>query len=101
MSMKRFTRALAAWAWGMVGGCLGGGLASLGSWLTANGLNAIGVNVPKMDFNTAKVVFLVGVLTHGVAYYMKSPLPPLQFDDTQSPFPNEDGSNVNPNSKTP
>jgi hypothetical protein len=28
MSMKRFTRALAAWAWGMVGGCLGGGLAS-------------------------------------------------------------------------
>lgn len=100
MSLKRFQRALAVWVWGLIGGSIGGALSSVVSWLTTSGLNSAGVPVQRLDFNTVKVIFAVSLLTHGVAYYMKSPMPPLQFDDTTPPFPNADNSNVKPQNKT-
>jgi hypothetical protein len=101
MSMKRFKRAFAIWCYGLVGGCIGGGVASLLSWGGLAGAHASGIDVPTLNFKGMGIIFLSGVISHGAAWVMKSPLPPLQFDDSTPPFPNEDGSNVNPNSKTP
>jgi hypothetical protein len=82
MSMKRFKRAFAAWAYGLVGGCIGGGVASLLSWGGLAGAHASGMDVPVLNFKGMGIIFLSGVISHGAAWVMKSPLPPLEFDDT-------------------
>lgn len=96
MSMKKFRRAFGVWAYGLVGGCIGGGVSSLGAKFGLDGLHAMGVDVPQLTIKQMGYVFLAGVITHGVTYVMKSPLPPLQFDDSAPPSPLPDGSNVKP-----
>jgi len=102
MSMKRFRRAFAVWAYGLVGGCIGGGVASLLSWGGLAGAHASGMDVPVLNFKGMGIIFLSGVISHGAAWVMKSPLPPLQFDDSNSPFPDVPGAITKPNeTKTP
>ena len=96
--MKRFKRALAVWGYGLIGGMLGGGVGALAAWGGLAGASAVGANVPTLNLKGIGVVFITGIISHGALYVMKSPLPPLQFDDTQPPFPNED--NVKPQDKT-
>lgn len=99
MSMKRFRKALLIWIYGFVGGCLGGGAAAVAAALGLTGAQVLGVNVPPFNFNTIKVVFLSGILTHAVLFVMKSPLPQLEFDDTVIiPNPN---NNKKEDEKTP
>jgi hypothetical protein len=85
-------RQVQKWAYGLVGGCIGGGAGSLSAWLGLTVAKAVGIDVPVLNWKAMGVIFLTGAVTHAVAYLAKSPLPPL--DDTQPPFPNEDGSNV-------
>jgi hypothetical protein len=73
---------LIKWAYGLVGGCIGGGAASVMSWLGLTTAKAIGIDVPQMNFKAMGVIFLSGVVTHAVAYLSKSPLPPLNGDTT-------------------
>jgi hypothetical protein len=83
MSMKKFKRAFATWAYGLIGGMLGGGASSLASKFGLDGLHAVGVDVPQLNFKQMGYIFLFGIVSHAVLYVMKSPLPPLEFDDTQ------------------
>lgn len=100
MSMRRFKRALAVWFWGLLGGAAGGGVSALASKFGLDGLHGLGADVPTLTLGQMKYVFLAGVLTHAVMYYMKSPIPPLEFDDSTPPFPLPDGSNTKPNEQT-
>ena len=82
MSMKKFKRAFATWAYGLIGGMLGGGASSLASKFGLDGLHAVGVDVPQLNFKQMGYIFLFGIISHAVLYVMKSPLPPLEFDET-------------------
>lgn len=69
---------LQKWAYGLIGGCIGGGASSLVSWLGMTAAKAAGIDVPSLNFKAMGVIFLTGVITHGVAYLAKSPLPPME-----------------------
>lgn len=96
MSMKKFKRSLALWGYGLIGGMLGGGVGALAAWGGLAGASAAGANVPTLNVKGIGVVFITGIISHGVLYVMKSPLPPLEFDDSKSPFPNVEGAVTKP-----
>lgn len=83
MSLKRFQRALLTWMWGFVGGVAGGGASALAAKFGLDGLHSLGITeVPTFSFKQMGYIFLSGVISHGVMYVMKTPLPALDFDDT-------------------
>lgn len=67
------------WAYGFLGGMIGGGASSLGAWLGLTAAKAVGIDVPTLNFKAMGVIFLSGLLSNGVAYLAKSPLPELQI----------------------
>jgi len=71
------------WAYGLVGGCIGGGAQSVTTWMGMTAARAIGVNVPQLNFKALGVIFLTGVVTHGFAFLAKSPLLPPSSGDTE------------------
>jgi len=74
-------RRIQTWAYGLAGGCIGGGAASVFAWMGMTAAKAVGADVPTLNFEAVKVLFLIGVVTHGAAFLIKSPLPPLEDDD--------------------
>lgn len=82
MSMRKFRRTLGLWAWGLLCGAWAGGISSISTKLGLDGLHAMGVNVPQLSLSQMGYVFLSGVASHAIMYMMKSPIPPLEFDDT-------------------
>lgn len=68
------------WAYGLVGGCIGGGASSVSAWLALTAAKAVGLDVPSMNFKAMGIIFLSGVMTHAVAYLSKSPLPSFNGD---------------------
>ena len=79
-------RSIQVWAYGLVGGCIGGGAGAVFSWMSLAAAKAAGLDVPQLNFNAVKVMFLTGVITHGCAFLMKSPLPKMAEGDTTTFF---------------
>lgn len=79
--MKRFGRALAKWAYGLVGGCLGSGFSALAAKFGLDGLHELGMAVPQFSTRQMGYIFLAGIVSHGILYVKQTPLPPLEFDE--------------------
>jgi hypothetical protein len=77
------------WAYGLVGGCIGGGATTATAWLGMVGAKVAGADVPSLNFEALGIIFLSGVISSGLAYLKQSPLPPLSNGDTQPPFKTE------------
>lgn len=75
------------WAYGLVGGCIGGGAGSVTAWLGMTGAKALGLDVPTLNLKAMGVIFLSGVLSHAATFLMKSPLPAPVTGNTDF-FPN-------------
>lgn len=73
------------WAYGLVGGCIGGGATTATAWMAMAGSKAAGLDVPSLNFKALGVIFLSGVVINGLAYLKQSPLPPISTD-TNPPF---------------
>jgi len=78
-ALRRFQ----VWAYGLVGGCIGGGCEALLAALTLAAAKSVGMNVPQLNWHAFGIIFLTGVLTHGCMYLVKSPLPKLSSGDTE------------------
>ena len=74
-------RRIQTWAYGLVGGCIGGGAASVFGWMGMTVAKAAGADVPTLNFEAMKILFLSGVITHGAAFLMKSPLPKMDEEE--------------------
>lgn len=72
-----------SWAYGLVGGCIGGGASSLSVWLGMTAAKGLGMDVPTLNFKAMGVIFLAGVISHGVAFLAKSPLPAPSTGNTE------------------
>lgn len=68
----------------MIGGCIGGGATSLFNWLGMSAAKSVGVDVPALNWDAVRVMFLIGVITHGAAFLMKSPLPELDDEEDKT-----------------
>jgi hypothetical protein len=86
-------RSIQVWAYGLVGGCIGGGASAVFSWMSLAAAKAAGLDVPQLNFNAVKVMFLTGVITHGCAFLMKAPLPKLSGDTEIFQKGKNDGKN--------
>ena len=94
---------MAVWAWGLLGGSIGGGVSALASKFGLDGLHAVGLDrlpglgdVPSLTPKQMLYVFVAGIVSHTVMYMMKNPVPKLEFDDSQPPFPDVPGAITKP-----
>lgn len=73
------------WSYGLFGGMIGGGASAVTAWLGMSAAQAAGVDVPTLNWKAMGVIAVTGIVTHAMAYLAKSPLPPLDDNDTGNP----------------
>jgi hypothetical protein len=76
-------RRIQVWAYGLVGGCIASGASTVGITTGWNVAKSVGVDLPSLNLNAIKVMFLCGVLSHACVYLAKRPLPKLSNGDTE------------------
>lgn len=77
---------IAKWAYGLLGGCVGGGASTASAWLGMVGAKAVGIEVPTLNLKALGIMFLSGMITSGLMYLKQSPVPAISTD-TAPPFP--------------
>lgn len=75
--MPTFIRRLQRWCYGLVAGCIVGGAQAILSWGGFAVAHNVGLNVPQLNWKSAQIIFLAGVVTHGAMFVTKNRLPAL------------------------
>jgi hypothetical protein len=75
------------WAWGLLGGAIGGGATAACAWLGMAGAKAVGLDVPALNFKALGVIFLSGAVSNALAFLKQSPLPALSGGGGAEPVP--------------
>ncbi len=70
------------WAYGLLGGIIGGGATTASAWLGMSAAHAAGMNVPELNLKALGVIFVSGMLSSGLSYLKQSPLPPISETTT-------------------
>lgn len=66
------------WAYGLLGGTIGGAATAATAWLGMTGAHAAGVDVPVMNWKALGVILVSGAVTNCLSYLKQSPLPPIE-----------------------
>jgi hypothetical protein len=96
MNTQLFTRAVSQgsfvldwrnWAYGLLGGAIGGAATAGSAWLGMTAAKAVGMDVPALNWKALGVILLSGALTNTFLYLKQSPLPAKEPEDIQPPSP--------------
>ncbi len=70
------------WAYTLASGCIAGGAGAVVQFFSMAGAKSLGLDVPTLNLKAVGVLFGAGILSHGAAILVRSPLPPVEFETT-------------------